>query len=109
MCADRSCLRLFEGVDNGRDHGLEVVLKIAFPDGNHLPAEGFEVFYLSPVAGDVAFEFCLPEIGVGSGEFVIAGRTSVPIAAVDKDHNPLRNERDVGTAWDRLVMEAVAF
>lgn len=70
--------------------------------GDDLPAEVFEVGFFLGVAGGVAGELGLPEFGVVLWERVIAPRTAVPEAAVDKDREATADETDVGT--DRSVM-----
>ncbi len=67
------------------ERGIRSPVEVAFPDGNHLPADALEIAAFAGVAGDVAIEFGLPEGGVVLGKRVVTSRATVPVAAVDED------------------------
>lgn len=60
------------------------VFEIAFPDGDHGPAEAAEVAGFAGVAFGVAVKFSSPEGGVVLRKRVVTFRATMPEAAVHK-------------------------
>lgn len=73
------------------------LLKVAFPDGDDLPAEGFQILALEFIAGYVPVEFGLPECGVVLGQGVSAFWAAMPETAVHEYRHAFPDEGDVGT------------
>jgi hypothetical protein len=81
----------------------------AFPNGECLPAELFEVFSVKFVAGCVALEFGQPEIAaVGGSGAVFAAAVAMPEAAVDEDGGFVFGEDNVGVPGKVFGVEAKA-
>ena len=80
----------------------------AFPDGDDVPAQGFEFGLVLEVALLVAVNFGFPEIAscVGDAEF-LAALVSMPKAAMHKDDRSVPREHNVRTARKFLAVEPI--
>ena len=88
---------------------LDRVFQRALPNGGHTPAKSPECLHVSPVAIDIAQEFPLPELLVGSrGSGIAATFVPMPEAAMDEHHRPVLWEHKVRGAGQLSDMKSIA-
>ncbi len=88
---------------------LDRVFQRALPDSGHTPAKSPECLHVSPVAINIAQEFLLPELLVGSrGSGIAAAFVPMPEASVDEYHRPVLWEHKVRRAGQLSDMKSIA-
>lgn len=98
--------RLLDASQRRHPHGW---LQLAFPYADHVPSQPTQLQAVGGIALAVAFDFLLPEGGVGLGQAEIAASLMpMPETAVDENSRAVAAEHDVGRARQRAHVFAVA-
>lgn len=88
---------------------LLVLLQLALPDGDAVPAHTGELLLLLAVAFLVSVDFLLPEVGIGFRyREVLASFMTMPEAAVYEDAGAVLAQHKVGMSWQPSRVETVA-
>ena len=88
---------------------LDRVFQRALPDSGHTPAKSPECLHVSPVAINIAQEFLLPELLVGSrGSGIAAAFVPMPEAAMDEHHRSVLWEHKIRGAGQLSDMKSIA-
>ena len=88
---------------------LDRMLQRALPHGGHTPAKRPKRLHVSPVTVNIAQEFPLPELFVGSrGSGIAAAFVPMPEAAMDEHHRPVLREHKIRGAGQLSDMKSIA-
>lgn len=100
------CNRLY--CQDGPCKGVQcqIVLRLAFPDGEDVPSEDLQPFDYRCISGHVCREFCLPEIRASGGRCCIwTSRVLMPETAVHKYRYLASRQDEVRATRKGSVME----
>lgn len=86
-----------------------ILLQLALPDGDAVPAHAGELLLLLAVALTVASDLLLPEVGVGLWHLEeLAVLVAMPEATVDEDASAVFAQHNVWMSRKTFVVEPVA-
>lgn len=86
-----------------------ILLQLALPDGDAVPAHAGELLLLLAVALTVASDLLLPEVGVGLWHLEkLAVLMAMPEATIDKDASAVFPQYEVRVTGEPWVVQAIA-